>query len=119
MKNVLVVEDSPVLSEAIRIILENEGIRVFVNNDGLKVVEMIKKEGICLVILDLMMPGVSGERLFELITKDAQAKKARIMILTAKADALKHDSALKRCDKFMTKPFDNKELVSEVKKLLR
>jgi DNA-binding response OmpR family regulator len=115
---VLVVEDSDIISNAIRLILENEGIKVIVANDGSNVVKTVKKEGIDLVILDLMMPGVSGEKAYEMLKKDEKTKNVKIMILTARIDALKWNSTLKDCDKFMTKPFDNKHLVSEVKKLL-
>jgi DNA-binding response OmpR family regulator len=115
---VLIVEDSKVISNAIRIILEQEGILAFETADGSKVVETVKKLDIDLVILDLMMPSMSGEEVYNMLKKDRKTKNTKIMILTARIDALKRNETLKGCDKFMAKPFDNKELVSEVKKLL-
>ncbi|MFH0875980.1 MAG: response regulator [archaeon] len=118
MKKVLVVEDVNVISSAIRLILEKEGIDVIENSDGTKVLNIIRNKKIDLVILDLMMPGMSGAEIFELIKNDERIKKTKILILTAKIDALKINEKLKNCDCFMEKPFDNNVLVYEVKKLL-
>ncbi|MBN1157351.1 response regulator transcription factor [Candidatus Woesearchaeota archaeon] len=115
---VLVVEDSIVIAGAIKVLLTKESIDVISTNDGSKVVDIMKKEGIDLVILDLMMPNVSGKDVFKMLKSDESTKNVKIMILTARPDALKWNPELRSCDKFMTKPFDNKELVAEVKKLI-
>ena len=115
---VLVVEDSIVIAGAIKILLEKEGLAVSSTNDGNKVMDIVKKEAIDLVILDLMMPNVSGKDVFRMLKNDAETKNVKVMILTARPDSLKWNPELKACDKFMAKPFDNAELVSEVKKLL-
>ncbi len=119
MKRVLVVEDSEFIANAIRLVLESQDIVVDNMSDGSKVVEYVKSKGINLVILDLMMPGISGKDVFKMLKQDPKTKSVPVLILTAKTDALKWDEELKCCDKFMKKPFDNKELLSEVKKLLK
>lgn len=119
MNKVLVVEDSAMIAYTIKTVLESEGIKTITTQDGSKVVELIKTEGIELVILDLMMPKISGQDVYKMIKADSQTKNTKIMIMTAKTDALKWNEFLKGCDKFMTKPFDNKVLVTEVKKLLK
>lgn len=118
MKKVLIVENSITISNAIRIILEAGGLAVEQTSDGAKAVEAAKQKGIDLIILDLMMPGVSGFDVFKMLKEDEQAKKIPVIILSAKTDALNWHSELRACDKFMPKPFDNKDLLEAVKKLL-
>lgn len=119
MSNILIVEDSIMISQAIKILLENEGMSVESTSDGSKVVDLIKEKSINLVILDLMMPGVSGVDVFKNIKNDENTKDIPVIILTAKTDAMKWQQELKECNKFMTKPFDNKELVESVKNLIK
>ena len=115
---VLIVEDSVLIANAIKILLKKEGIETFYTSEGLEVPKIIPKENIDLVILDLMMPKVSGDEVLKMLKNDPKTKDVKVMILTAKTDALRWDKSLEKCDKFMTKPFDNTELVIEVKKLL-
>jgi len=116
---VLIVEDSMLVASAIRIVLKNEGIESSITSEGRKVVDMVKSEGINLIILDLMMPDFSGVDVFKELKKDKSTKDTKILILTAKADAMRWYPELKGCDLFMVKPFDNNELASNVKKLLK
>jgi DNA-binding response OmpR family regulator len=117
--NVLIVEDSMLVASAVKIILKKEGIESMITDEGRKVIDIVKKEGIKLIVLDLMMPGFSGVDVFKELKKDKTLKDVKIMILTAKTDALKWYPELKAADKFMNKPFDNDELAREVKKLLK
>ncbi len=116
---VLIVEDSDLIAQVIQKILSLEKIDSMIISDGSKVMDIAKTKHPKLIILDLMMPGMSGNEVFDLLKKDKETKKIKIMILTARADALKWYKALKDADKFMTKPFDNQELVSAVKALIK
>ncbi|MFP4568116.1 MAG: response regulator transcription factor [Candidatus Woesearchaeota archaeon] len=118
MNNILIVEDSKLIAGAIKIVLEKEGFSVFYTANGLEVVDLIKKNNIDLVILDLMMPDVSGSDVLKLIKSSVDVKDTKVIILTAKTNARDWDESLNKCDKFMTKPFDNANLVGEVKLLL-
>ncbi len=118
MAKVLIVEDSKLISNAVKLILEHEGIDTMETSDGSKVPEIVKKSKVDLVILDLMMPGVSGEEVLQMLKTDAATSKTKVMILTARVEAIRHNPKLKECDKFMTKPFDMADLVKEVKKLI-
>jgi response regulator RpfG family c-di-GMP phosphodiesterase len=66
-----------------------------------------------------MMPEVSGEDIFELLKDDKKTKKIPVLILTARKNALKFDKNLEKCDLFFSKPFNNNELLTEVKKLVK
>lgn len=114
----MVVEDSTLITNAIKLILEKEGITVFSTKNGAEVVDIVKKENIDLVMLDLMMPEVSGDEVFKMLKADTDTKEIKILILTARADALKWNIKLQGCDKFMSKPFDNDALKEEVVRLL-
>jgi len=116
---VLIVEDSMLIANAIKIILKKNSIESITTSEGQNVVDIVKKNSIKLILLDLMMPGFSGVDVFKEMKKDAATKNVKIMILTAKTDAVKWNPELKGAEKFMSKPFDNDELASEVKKLLK
>jgi two-component system alkaline phosphatase synthesis response regulator PhoP len=117
MKNLLIVEDSEFISGGLKIVLEREDYKIFKTDDGSKVIDIITQNNIGLVILDLNMPKMSGEDVFKLLKANPETKKVKVIILTAKADALKWDSNLKQCDKFIPKPFDKNELINTVKEL--
>lgn len=118
MKNILVVEDATFMAKAIQHLLTREGFNVLTTDKGSTVVKTIKEKNINLILLDLNLPGMSGEEIFRKVKEDPATKKTKVIILTAKADAIKWDDELKNCDQFMAKPFDNDELINQVKQLL-
>lgn len=118
-KKILIVEDSLLIAKALNIILSQAGYDTKHTVDGRKVIEIVKKDKTDLVMLDLMMPEMTGAEVFSALKKDPETKKTKVIILTAKTDALKWDKTLKNCDKFITKPFDNNEVIEEVKKILK
>jgi two-component system, OmpR family, response regulator protein GraR len=119
-KNVLIVEDSNWLSDAIKIILEKDKkIKVTQIFEGKDISKQVLEENIDLVILDLNLPVMRGEDIFKILKSNAKTKDLKIMILTARADALKWHEELSGSDKFIAKPFDNEELKNEVKKILK
>ena len=119
MKKILIVEDSRPIADAIKIILESEGFETIHTNRGNNVLDIAKKEKIDLIILDLMMPGTNGVTVFKNLKKDPETKNIPVIILSAKADAIEKEEKIKSCDKFIPKPFENKTIIAEVKKLLK
>lgn len=119
MKKILIVEDSIFIAKVVKILLEKNKYQVIHTAEGSKALDIIKNENINLVILDLMMPEISGKDVLNNIRNDPQTKDIPVLILTAKTDALKWIKDLKGYDKFMTKPFDNNELLKEIKELLK
>jgi two-component system phosphate regulon response regulator PhoB len=119
MTKVIVVEDSIVIAKAIKIILGSEDIEVEHVINSHKAVETISSQKPSLVILDLMMPGVSGIDIFKELKAKSDTKSIPVLILSAKTDAMKWYEELKDCDKFMKKPFDNDELLKSVKELIK
>lgn len=118
MSKIMIVEDSKFVANAIKIIMTQGGLDVTTVEDFTNVVDQVKKEKPNLIILDLNLPEISGEEIFKTLKSDAETSNIKIIILTAKSDAMKWEQELKKADKFMAKPFDNDELLKTVKSLL-
>jgi two-component system, OmpR family, response regulator RegX3 len=114
---VLVVEDEPALAQSVQYTLEQECFRVLIAGDGEQAVELSRSEQPALVLLDLMLPKLSGLDVCRLIRQDSSVP---IMMLTARnAEADKVAGLELGADDYMTKPFSMRELVSRVRAHLR
>lgn len=117
MPRILVVDDDIDISELIALILEREQLEVVVKNDSLEALELLKNEYFDLILLDIMMPNLSGT---ELCGKIRDLVSSPIIFISAKNQLI--DKMLGYeigGDDYITKPFDNNELVLKVKSHLR
>jgi DNA-binding response OmpR family regulator len=113
---ILVVEDEEKIADIVRGYLEKEGFDVFVAGTGQKAISMLK-EGFSLVILDLMLPDISGEDICRTIRNDSDLP---IIMLTAKSEEEDRVRGLGiGADDYVVKPFSPREVVARVKALLR
>lgn len=117
---ILVVEDECDISELIRFNLEQEGFAVVVAEDGEQALEAARRARPALVILDLMLPGLSGlEVCRRLRSQDATAR-LPILMLTAKAAETDRVVGLEMgADDYLTKPFSPRELAARIRAVLR
>jgi DNA-binding response OmpR family regulator len=117
-KKILVVEDEPSLVFTLRDTLENEGYEVTVSetgNDAMDLVHEIKPD---LVILDVMLPGISGFDICKKIREDKYT--FPIIMLTARDQEIDKVTGLNiGADDYMTKPFGVKELLARIQARLR
>ena len=114
---ILVVEDEESLAETVRYNLEREGYRVTVAGDGRRALERFSAESPSLVVLDLMLPEVSG---LDVCRRIRAVSQVPIVIVTAKdAEADKVTGLELGADDYVTKPFSIRELVSRVRANLR
>lgn len=114
---ILVVEDEKNISDLIETYLINEDFDVVVATDGEEALEIFNRDTIHLIILDLMLPKLSGE---EVCTAIRTASNVPIIMLTAKVDEYDKIEGLSiGADDYVTKPFSPRELVSRVKALIR
>ena len=114
---ILLVEDEPSLVETVRYALEREGFGVTVARDGREALERFAAEPPDLVILDLMLPAVSG---LDVCRRIRESSMVPIVIVTAKdAEADKVAGLELGADDYVTKPFSVRELVSRVRANLR
>jgi two-component system, OmpR family, response regulator RegX3 len=114
---ILIVEDEESLADSVRYNLEREGYAVTVATDGRRALERFRAEQPALVILDLMLPEVSGLDLCRAIRAESDVP---IIMVTAKdSEADKVTGLELGADDYVTKPFSVRELVSRVRALLR
>lgn len=117
MYNILVCDDEKEIVDAVEIYLMQEGYKVFKAYDGKQALEVMKKEDIHLLVLDLMMPGMDGIHATLEIRKESSIP---IIILSAKSqDSDKILGLNIGADDYVTKPFNPLELVARVKSQLR
>ena len=117
MFNVLVVDDEKEIRDAIDIYLRGEGIKVIKAKDGVEALELLEKETIHLIILDVMMPRLDG---IQTCLKIRESKNLPIIMLSAKGENTDKILGLNvGADDYIAKPFNNLELVARVKSQLR
>lgn len=117
MYNILVIEDEEKVSEVIKAYLEKEGYRVYCTSEGLKGIEIFKTFDIKLIILDLMLPDISGEEVCRIIR---QSSDVHIFMLTAKVSIEERIEGLNiGADEYLIKPFSPRELTARVNALFR
>jgi two-component system, OmpR family, response regulator RegX3 len=114
---ILIIEDEESLAEAVRYSLEREGYRVSVASDGRQGLERFRADPPSLVLLDLMLPELSG---LDVCRQIRQTSEVPIVMLTAKdAEADKVAGLELGADDYVTKPFSIRELVSRVRAHIR
>ena len=120
MAKILVIDDEPSLQELVKTILESEGFEVEIASSGPEGLEKLGKGKPDLVLLDMMMPGMSGREVAEKIRGNAKTKSLKIIFLTvARFSEVGKDLLDKmKVQDYITKPFDNSDLISRVKKSL-
>ncbi|HEY8018301.1 MAG TPA: response regulator transcription factor [Actinomycetota bacterium] len=114
---ILIVEDEPSLADSVRYNLEREGYEVSIATDGRAAIDVFRSERPALVILDLMLPEVSGLDVCRTIRDESDVP---IIMVTAKdSEADKVTGLELGADDYVTKPFSVRELVSRVRAHLR
>mgnify|MGYP001328527926 CR=1 FL=1 len=114
---ILVVEDDPKIAHIVKVYLEGAGYRVVLAQGGRDALEAAGKEIPLLVILDLMLPDISGE---EVCLKLKELADVPVIMLTAKASEEERVAGFALgADDYVVKPFSPRELVSRVKAVLK
>jgi two-component system response regulator RegX3 len=117
MSRVLVVEDEKNLREPLVFLLEREGYSVSTAADGNQAVELFRSQGADLVLLDLMLPGISGNEVCRQIRAESNVP---IIMLTAKDAEIDKVVGLELgADDYVTKPYSTRELLARMKAVLR
>lgn len=116
-QRILVTDDDADIRDVLRIYLHNEGYSVFEAVDGIQALELLQREPIDLIILDVMMPNMDGIQTCMAIR---QHTKAPIIMLSAKGESLDKITGLHTgADDYIAKPFHPMELLARVKAQLR
>lgn len=117
MDTILLVEDEPALAESIQYNLQREGFRVILAGDGAAGLNLFRSERPSLILLDLMIPEISGFDLCRMVRTESQVP---IIVLTARdAESDKVLGLELGADDYVTKPFSVRELAARVRANLR
>lgn len=115
--NILVVDDEKEIADLVEIYLVSDGYKVFKANNAADGLEILEKEEIHLVLLDIMMPGMDG---LEMCRKIRETNNIPIIMLSAKSTDLDKILGLGTgADDYVVKPFNPLELTARVKSQLR
>jgi len=116
---VLLIEDEPNIAEAIRFILSRDGWEVTVEENGAQALPRVADVKPDLVILDLMLPGMSGMEILSSLRADPATEALRVLMLTAKGQGRDREAAERAgVSAFMSKPFSNAEMRAQVRALM-
>lgn len=116
--HILLIEDEPNIAEAIRFILTRDGWQVSTLNEGNGAVAAVQEVKPDLVILDLMLPGLSGIEIVEALRADPSTEELPVLMLTAKGAGREREAAERAgVSHFMTKPFSNADMLASVRAL--
>jgi len=115
--NILLVEDEKKISEITKAYLEKEDFNVFVSYDGEEALRMFNNNPIHLVVLDLMLPKISGEQVCSRIRNKSDVP---IIMVTAKTELEDRINGISiGADDYLIKPFSVRELIVRIKALIR
>lgn len=117
MTRVLVIEDEPGILEALTFLLRKEGFEVSSAMDGVAGLAEFDRNGADIVLLDLMLPGMSGSEVCRAVREKSDVP---IIIVTAKDDEIDKVVGLEiGADDYVTKPYSSRELVARIRAVLR
>ena len=116
-ETILLVDDDAALLEVMTIVLSSEGYRVVAATDGAEALREVERNRLDLVVLDVMLPRISG---FEVLKKIREKSDVPVVMLTAKGQSVDKVVGLELgADDYITKPFDTKELLARIRAILR
>ena len=114
---ILICDDDPIVHQSLSLYLDNEDFLHDSAYDGRQALDMIKKEHYDLMLLDQMMPGMTGMEVCQAVRKDSQLP---IIMLTARGEEIDRILGLEMgADDYIVKPFSPREVVSRIKAVLR
>lgn len=117
-KRVLVIEDEPNISTALSFILSRNGWQVDVSADGQSAIGTMRDDPPDLLILDLMLPGISGFDVLRSVREAEGTRDLPVLMLTAKGQIADRAEAERLgVNRFMTKPFSNADVIAAVQEL--
>ena len=122
MQHILIIEDEPDIAESLRYNFEREGFKVSIAESGEKGLRLALDKQLppSLVILDLMLPGMSGLELCRRLRREPPTRKTPIIMLTAKVTEADKVTGLEiGADDYIIKPFSVKEVLARVRAILR
>lgn len=120
MSQILVIEDETDIADLIALHLLRHGFTPILAHDGLSGLALAKEANPALILLDLMLPGMDGVRVFKELRRDPRTLHTPVIMLTARAQTEDRVAGLELgADDYVTKPFSPKELMLRIKAVLK
>jgi two-component system phosphate regulon response regulator PhoB len=120
MSRILVIEDETDIAELIALHLQRDGFTPILAHDGISGLALAKTGEPALILLDLMLPGMDGVRVFKELRRDPRTIHTPVIMLTARAQTEDRVAGLELgADDYVTKPFSPKELLLRIKAVLK
>lgn len=118
-KKILIVDDEPEMLDLLKIHLENNKYDIIAAMDGESCLKIAASEKPDVILLDLLLPGMSGIEVCRRLKEDDDTKDIPIIMLTAAGSDMAPKGLEKGAVSFITKPFDISNLLSEIKAALK
>jgi two-component system phosphate regulon response regulator PhoB len=119
MAKILLAEDEDVLRMLVVDSLEDEGHDIDEASDGIEALDYVKKYEYDLILMDYMMPGMTGLEVIKEIRQMPEKRKVKILMLSAKSQKSDQEQVLQEgADYFMAKPFSPLALVNRIEEIL-
>ena len=118
-RSVLIAEDEPYIVQSLSFLLQNAGLEIDVAADGAEAMEKLKSGAPDMVLLDLMMEHYTGFDILDFIRSEDRLSSMKVLVLSAKGqDNDQRRAMLLGADRFITKPYANRDVVASVLELL-
>lgn len=118
-KTILIADDEPNIVISLEYLLQREGYRVVVARDGQEALDAVAANAPDLVLLDVMLPRVSGYEVCQTLRANAAHAGMRIVMLTAKGRDVEMSKGLALgADAYITKPFSTQDMLAQIRALL-
>ncbi|MCX5726139.1 MAG: response regulator [Candidatus Saganbacteria bacterium] len=118
-KKILIIEDHPATVEMIRILLEVEGFEIAVAYNGKSGIEKVSSEKPDLILLDVMMPEISGLDVCRKLKDKEETKKIPVVIVSIKASEENVKAGMEAgANDYIGKPFDPRKLIETINKYI-
>ncbi len=115
MKNILIIDDDPVIRRYLSKLFDDNGYASSVAQDASEGLDLVDSESFDLITLDLDMPGEWGTRFFGKLAQDKVKKNIPVIVISGMSDT---EYAIPKAVASLTKPFDKKELLKIVRDIL-
>lgn len=118
-KEILIVDDEPSIVVQIQFLMEQQGYKVIVAKNGEDALDIILKYKPDLILLDIMLPGIYGYEVCEIVRLNPDFRNVKIIFLAAKGREVEIAKGMALgADAYIIKPFSSAEVISKVKELL-
>ena len=118
-KRVLIADDEPNIVTSLEFLMEQAGLEVRIARNGQEAIDIAAAFEPDLILLDVMMPVLSGYQVCQRLKSDPKLRRARVLMLSAKGRDVEVAKGLELgADGYITKPFSTRELVAKVRELL-